>query len=440
MSNTSNATGGLRIEDPYLIVSTDSHAGPLMETQLRAYCPHRHLDAFDEYVHRVRAHEEEQLRLEHPERRRSAGGIAYQSDPSLTEIAKKAYAHVRTCEGNFDPHARLRHMDADGVAVDVVFAGGENGEEIPFVGFGADAGNPAIEHELRTTGEHIWNEWLGDFVAIAPERFVGVMQIPIWDVDAAIKEMRWGRDHGLRAVNFPAPRRDLPLYFDPVYEPFWSAVEELDVPLLTHVGAGEAMLGWPGAMPGLCMMYMEMDWFARRALWQLIFGGVFERHPNLRVVFTEQRVGWVPSTLRDLEAVWRNDLVHDVRVLTPRPPSEYWARNCFIGGSFLAHFEMEMREQVGLHNLMWGSDYPHVEGTWPRTRLALRKTFAGIPEADVRAVLGTNAVPVYRLDETALKPTVQRIGPRPSDLDRPLEEHEYPPLRVGAFREIGIIA
>jgi predicted TIM-barrel fold metal-dependent hydrolase len=427
-------------EDHYLVVSTDSHAGPVMETQLRHYCPAKYLDDFDAFVYSVYEHEREQKALLHPEKRKSMGGIAYEEDPSLSDEARRYFARVRACEGLVDPHARLRDMDEQGVAVDVIFAGGENVQELPFVGFGADAGNPAYERELRMVGEHIWNEWLVDFVGAAPERLVGVMQIPIFDVPKAIEEMRWGVERGLRGVNFPAPRRDFPVYFDECYEPFWSAVEELDVPLLTHVGGGEPPLGWPGAFPGLCMMYAELDWLSRRGLWQMIFGGVFERHPRLRLVFTEQRVTWVPPTLADLDAIWLNDMVSDVQDRVPKRPSEYWATNCFVAGSFLARFELDQRDAVGVENLMWGSDYPHVEGTWPTTRLSLRNTFAGVPEADARAVLGQNAVRVYNLDVHALAPTVERIGPTTGEIARPLDPDEYPSLRRGAFRELGVIA
>ena len=132
------------------------------------------------------------------------------------------------------------------------------------------------------------------------------------------------------------------------------------------------------------MMLAELDWLGRRGLWQLIFGGVFERHPRLRLVFTEQRAAWVRTTLADLDSIWLNDVFTDARDFARRPPSEYWAQNCYVAGSFLARFELEEIDTIGHRNLMWGTDYPHVEGTWPRTRLALRNTFAGAPVEQVR--------------------------------------------------------
>src|SRR5262249_47717003 len=142
---------------------------------------------------------------------------------------------------------------------------------------------------------------------------------------------------------------------------------------------------------------------------------VFERHPALKVVFTEQRVAWAIETLREYDSLFYSDL-YDAswRAPWPRPPSEYWGVHCYIVGSFLDPFEAELRHEVGLRNLLWGDDYPHVEGTWPMTLLNLRDTFAAVPEADARMILGDNAIDVYGLDRGALDEVARRIGPLPS--------------------------
>jgi predicted TIM-barrel fold metal-dependent hydrolase len=425
---------------PYIVVSTDSHASPLMEEQLRPYCPAKYLDLFDEAVAGWRQQVRDQEAMLHPERRRSSSGIGSDADPNISPLAKEAFARVKRCRGLIDATARLEDMDEQGIGADVIFPGGQNLNELPFMGFGVDAGNPAISTELRMVGAHIWNEWIADFTSEAPERLIGVVQVPIYDIDAAIKELHWGIEHGLRAVNFPAPRRDLVPYFDPMYEPLWSAVEEAGLPLVTHTGGGEPPIGWPGPAPGAWILWAEIDWFGRRGLWHMMFGGVFERHPRLKMVFTEQHVSWVRSTLADLDSIWKNDILSGIEEFAPRPPSEYWAENCFVAGSFMAHYEVEELDAVGGKNLMWGSDYPHVEGTWPNTRLSLRKTFAGFPESVVRAVIGENALGVYNLDREALAAVAEKIGPTVEELSVPLAPDEFPALRGGAFREIGVIA
>jgi predicted TIM-barrel fold metal-dependent hydrolase len=197
----------------------------------------------------------------------------------------------------------------------------------------------------------------------------------------------------------------------------------------------------------------EVFWLGRRAIPQLMFGGVFEHHPRLRLVLTEQRVGWVAETLNELESVYINATSLEqraealrlpapslltnpieVKALVPRHPREYWATNCFISGSTLAPFEAAMRHEVGIRNLMWGSDYPHIEGTWPNTPLALRHAFADIPEEEARLILGENALGVYGLDRAMLRSVADRIGPLPEDLGVATTPSELPRLRSYAFR------
>ena len=121
----------------------------------------------------------------------------------------------------------------------------------------------------------------------------------------------------------------------------------------------------------------------------------------------------------------------------PKSPSEYWASNCYNGGSFLTPWESDMRHGVGVTNLLWGSDYPHTEGTWPNTRLAMRHAFSGLPESDTRLILGENAVVAYGLDVDALRTIASRIGPTPQDLSEPLVPQETSAIHSLAFRAAG---
>ena len=408
-------------QDRYLIVSSDSHAGPSLERELRPYCPEKYLTAFDEYASAYR------------------GALATMPDPMIqdaTAAALEAYEALLACEGLHDPHAFLRDMDAEGIAAQVIFAGGGNKEPLPWSD-GFNAGDPRTDPLLRAVGGHVWNQWLAEFVSVAPDRLLGVMQIPIWDIPAAINEIRWGKEHRLAAINFPAPRADYPSYNDPAYEPFWSAVEEVDLPLVCHVASGtRPTVAGPGA---LLIFATELQFYSRRAFGQMAFGGVFDRHPRLRVGFVEQRAGWIPEHLRELDSCYL-DPRRDYSDKPARRPSDYWRENCFVGCSFMAHFEAEMRHEIGLGTVLWGADYPHVEGTWRRTGLALRKTFAGLPTSDVRAILGDNAVRVYNLDTAILRPVADRIGPTPEEVNRPLAPEEYPAHRGLAFREFGPFA
>lgn len=157
---------------------------------------------------------------------------------------------------------------------------------------------------------------------------------------------------------------------------------------------------------------------ARRPLWYFIAGGVFDRFPRLQLVFTEQLTAWVPD---ELDAIERALVMQpDARVeLRAR---DYWARNCYVGATFLSRSEAATRAGVGVDRIMFGSDFPHPEGTYPYTREALRHTFEGVPATELRAMLGETAAHVYGFDLAVLEPLAARFGPSMRELATPLGE------------------
>jgi predicted TIM-barrel fold metal-dependent hydrolase len=402
--------------DPLVIVSSDCHIGPRLVEDLRPYCPLGLLDAFDEYVAATD---------------RSQGRFVSQDD-----VGGGALWRMRNqlTAGHHDPVARRRDLDFDGVAAEVIFHGSQNNQPIPFQG--SMLGAPD-DPELTAAGIRIYNRWLADLCAADPHRHVGLAHLPLWDLDAAIEELRWARDAGLRGVNFPAQRPWILRYNDRAWEPFWAAASDLDMPLTTHSGAGD-----PAVFTGpelVALVSTESGgWFSRRAVHLLIFAGVFERHPNLRLVLTEQPGEWWPYTCVELDSVHMTTTQGNAPLLeqVPQRPSDYMHRNVFIGASFLSRAEASAAIRDGYADrIMWGSDYPHVESTfqYPGTddfasqtsigKLALRFTFAGLPEGDVRAMLGLNAAKVYGLDVDALGTVARRIhAPSFEDVSDPLEE------------------
>jgi predicted TIM-barrel fold metal-dependent hydrolase len=164
------------------------------------------------------------------------------------------------------------------------------------------------------------------------------------------------------------------------------------------------------------MYITEVDMWAHRPFPALMWSGAFERHPDLKLVLTEQGCSWILEWLRMLE--FKADLPffkHFTAELSLRP-AEYFQRQCYLGASFLAPHEGEDRHRIGLGKLMWGSDYPHLEGTWPNTMDALRATFGTYPERETRAILGTTAAEVYGFDLERLTPIGDKIGPALSDI------------------------
>jgi predicted TIM-barrel fold metal-dependent hydrolase len=225
-------------------------------------------------------------------------------------------------------------------------------------------GYPIENFELSAVGQRMYNDWLADFCSVEPERHVGLAQLPMWDVAESIKELQRVRNSGLRGVNFPQVRAEITPYEDPVWEPFWSACEDLEMPLANHGGGGASTPMVTGPL-GLYIYMVESNALSRVSpVVRLVYGGVFERHPNLKLIQTEQLGAWYDHVLHELDSRWEK-FWYAFDNLLPRRPSEYCRSNYFVGASFQSHTEAQAAVRDGyVDNILWGSDYPHPEGTY----------------------------------------------------------------------------
>jgi predicted TIM-barrel fold metal-dependent hydrolase len=422
---------------PLAVVSGDSHCGPRFE-DMRPYCPAALLDEFDSIGKML---EKQLLNFFDLVVERDGAPESERLRQQLMDVAKT--------DGHWDFHVRGREMDRDGVTADVIFHGSQNGQVIPWVGQGVSFLHTGEDLVNRATGLHIYNQWLADACSIEPERHVGAIMIPAWDVAASVQEVEWGRAAGLRGVNFPSIQPGVPLFNDPAWEPFWSACEALELPLLTHGGNTDNSLYRALGPKQRSIGEVESGgWMSRRALHWMLFSGVFERHPKLRLVFVEQPGGdWWVNQLRAYDSSWHTH--HwQVAETVPEPPSFYCHRNCFIGASFMAPWEAQEAIREGFSdNIIWGTDYPHVEGTWrlqdddrePMTRLSMRYCFADIPPEYTKAMVSDNAIRVFGFDGDALQGIAGRISaPTLEELATPIEGiPEDRPVFSLAFREHG---
>jgi predicted TIM-barrel fold metal-dependent hydrolase len=310
-------------------------------------------------------------------------------------------------DGEWDSAIRTRVLDAEGVVAEVLFPNGG----VPFGGFGESA-----HHELRGVGNRAYDRWLLDFADAEPGRRAALAMLTVHDLDATVAEITWAKEHGFRGVILPTtPGDGLPPYYDQVYDRLWAACADHDLPAHIHGGSGTPAYGDYGAV-SMLIYATETTYFAHRPLWFLVWGGVFERHPTFRLVFTESRADWVPSTLAYLDGIHAQRFFSHIRDTVPLKPSEYWERQCSVAASFMGPDESAMRHEIGMDKLMWGADYPHVEGTWPRTRRSLARTFRGVPDDEVRTILTDNPARVYGFDVDALQPIADEVCPTYADL------------------------
>ena len=341
-------------------------------------------------------------------------------------------------ERNWNSDRRLADMEADGVVAEVIYPNTippfYPKSSLTFQPPAADAADAA----RRWAGLQAHNRWLADFCAKVPGRRAGIAQIMLGDIPAAVAEVRWAKANGLTGgVLLPGvpPGCGLPeLYDGAYYEPLWQVCEELGMPVNHHGGSASPPMNDTVESP--IIFLLEITWFSHRALTHLMVSGALERHPNLQLVFTEQGTAWIPEELARLDyffhrmrtAVGSQEHVWGMPVMDKLTlsPSEYFARQCNVGSSFIRPAEVPLRHQVGLSKIMWGSDYPHKEASTPYTNEVLRAEFAGVPHEEVAMMLGGNAARIYGFDLPALSVIAQRVGPRVSDIDVPLRPGDVP--------------
>jgi predicted TIM-barrel fold metal-dependent hydrolase len=381
--------------DRYIVISSDGHAGAEL-ADYRDYLERRYLEQFDEWA--------------------------------KTFVNPWADLRAATAYRNWDSAARLREVEDDGVVAEVLFPN----TIPPFFPSSNLLLRPPTkdEYELRWVGLRAHNRWMVDFCKQTPGRRAGMAQILLNDVDDAVGEIEWAAEQGLfGGVLLPGipPDCDLPPLFAPDYDPIWAVCEDLSMPVNNHSGsAGPA----PGQyVASMAVFMLELGWFSHRVFWHLVLGGAFHRFPGLKLVLTEQSCGWVPGVLATLDHQYsrladpntaESHFGAGLIAQVPEKPSYYWENNCFAGASFMRPTEAPLRYEIGLDKIMWGQDYPHIEGTYPYTTEALRHTFAGIGADEVAKMLGLNAAEVYGFDLDVLAPVAARVGPTVSQVSEPL--------------------
>ncbi|HEX5268721.1 MAG TPA: amidohydrolase family protein [Acidimicrobiales bacterium] len=386
-------------EDRHVVISCDCHAVGRPD-DYTPYIEPAYRDRYEDFL----AHQ-----------RRAAEALAAATAENRSLFSKEGTDEFESLgavadggrDGQWDSPRRVKELEADGVVAEVVFP--NNG--VPFGGFGESAA-----HELRGAGNRAYNRWLADFCAEAPGRRAGLAMLAVHDVAAAAREVEEAAGRGLRGVILPTvPGSGLPPYYDECYEPLWSAIEASGLPMHIHGGSGTPDYGDYG-MVSMLVYATETVYFAHRPLWFLIWGGVLERHPDLKLVFTESKADWVPTTLEYLDGIYSRRFFSHIKSIVKHKPSEYWARQCYVAASFMTHDEALLRHRIGLDRLMWGSDYPHLEGTWPKSVRSLRRTFAGVPADETRRILTDNPAALYGFDVDRLAAVAEVVGPTVDEL------------------------
>jgi predicted TIM-barrel fold metal-dependent hydrolase len=289
--------------------------------------------------------------------------------------------------GGSDPRQRLRDLDAERIDTAVLY---------PSIGLFLEAVEaPALAEACC----RVYNDWLADYCRTDPERLIGIAGVPMQDVDAAVREMRRAvSELGMKGVFIrPNPCKGRSLH-NPYFDPFWAACAEAGVPVGLHPsGAGDL----PGTMQGLPIdapimghpsIFFIDDYIGFS---QLVCGGVLERHPKLTVVVLEAGGGWLGH--------WFDRFDHFAHVygwMAPEltlKPSEYFKRQCFISFDPDESTLPLLAPVIGEDRIVWASDYPHLDATFPGVVDELEEHLEKLAPAARDKVRGGNAARLYGL-------------------------------------------
>ena len=301
------------------------------------------------------------------------------------QLAKRLIRFDEMLPGAHDPKARLKDLDTDGIDAQVLFGDGAMGVE---------------DVELRTALVRAYNDWLSEFCSVAPDRYLGQAVVPMHDPAEAVREIeRTGGMPGLRGLFVGDDGADFPIT-DTSYDPLWAAAAEQRRPVNIHIGGGALrrrnMLYGKNPPPGQKEAFISIAPMSiAETLAMLIFGGTFERHPTLQVVIAEGGIGWVAYFLERMDHVFRKQ-GRWAGTTIPEPPSFYFKRNILVT---FEEDEAGIRtyDLIGPERIMWSSDYPHSDTTWPRSREAIEQHFGKMPAEHRLAMIRNNAGKAYGL-------------------------------------------
>jgi len=294
--------------------------------------------------------------------------------------------------GCYDASERVKDMDIDGVHAALCFPS--------FPGFGGGVFHRAKDKELALECVRAWNDFqVDEWTAAAPDRLIPLGILPTWDTELASVEVRRLAARGTRAVSFPDSPTSLglPSFHDPDYwDSFLSVCEEVDLPLCLHFGSGSFVPGFsfidkdrPDANAPWAV---AISLFSTNLMWttsDLVFSGLLQKHPNLKIMLSEGGIGWLPYMMERMDYTWDRHRWYQDISKTERPSDlvkrHFWG--CFIDD---VH-GVESRHVMGVENLLIEVDYPHSDSNWPNSRKRIAENLAEVPDAEVAMIVEHNA-------------------------------------------------
>ena len=302
-------------------------------------------------------------------------------------------------DGTWDQTARLADMDLNHVDAAINYPN-------IFPRFAGQGFLERSDKELALTCLRIYNDWMiDDWCAGAGKgRLIPLTLVPLWDPALAAEEVRRCAAKGSYAIAFSENVAKLgqPSLYTGAWDVLWQACQETDTSVSMHIGSSSSMPTTSDDAPLATSMSMYAQ-NAQGSLCDWVFSGSLERFPDITIAYAESQVGWMPFQLERMDAVWRDgrgDVDH-VKTL----PSEQ-VKGRVYGCVFDDLHGLINRDAVGTDHILWETDYPHSDGTFPHSRKIAHELFtaAGMNAEECRMVLRSNAVKAYGLDRFGVTP------------------------------------
>lgn len=302
-------------------------------------------------------------------------------------------------DGTWDQTARLADMDLNHVDAAINYPN-------IFPRFAGQGFLERSDKDLALTCLRIYNDWMiDDWCAGAGKgRLIPLTLVPLWDPTLAAEEVRRCAAKGSFAIAFSenVARLGQPSLYTGVWDVLWQACQETETSVSMHIGSSSSMPTTSDDAPLATSMSMYAQ-NAQGSLCDWVFSGSLERFPELTIAYAESQVGWMPFQLERMDAVWRDGRgdVDNVKTL----PSEQ-VKGRVYGCVFDDLHGLINRDAIGTDHILWETDYPHSDGTFPHSRKIARELFAaaGMNAEECRMVLRSNAVKAYGLERFGVMP------------------------------------
>ena len=289
--------------------------------------------------------------------------------------------------GHMDPNARLEDLTADGIDASVMYC------EVSAFRY------LYLLKEGNREATRAFNQTMADFASVDRERMIVSSQIPIHDIDAAVDEVNWVAATGGKSLQLPVNPAELglPDYWDTRYDRLWATIQDSDLPVCLHIGLNTQLEGLAqrDPTPQKAIFVGAVALTTAEPLGMFIMGGVFERFPDLKVVFVEPGLGWVSWWLYIVDDLTQRQ-GYDYPAIKELP-SHYFHKNVYLTFIDEPDAYRQATERLGVDNIMWSSDYPHPVSSWPRSQAIVNDMFDGIPAEDRAKIVCGNATRVWNL-------------------------------------------